>query len=58
MIANRYEVWGASHDFGEKNGKSGWIAYQNGVQVLGENDIPASITMADAFEVWMKFRNS
>ena len=58
VIANRYVVFGANYDFGERDGKQGWVAYQNGNQVLSETDFPARITMADAFEIYVKFRKN
>lgn len=54
VIANRYVTWGSHHDFGERNGKKGWVAYQNGELVLREEDIPAAITMADAYRIFAK----
>ena len=56
VIANRYVVFGADYDFGERNGKHGWVAYQNGRQVLTETDFPARITMSDAFERFIQFK--
>ena len=54
VIANRYEVWGADHDFGEKDGKCGWVGYQNGKLVLTENDFPPCITMADGYRIFLE----
>ena len=56
VIANKYVVYGANYDFGEQYGKRGWVAYQNGRQVLNEQDIPARITMADAFQIFLNFK--
>lgn len=52
VIANRFATWGSHHDFGEKNGKKGWVAYRNGEQVLTEEDFPAAITTADAYGIF------
>lgn len=58
VLANRYVVWGADYDFGEQSGKRGWVAYQNGQLALTEQDIPASITMADAYQIYMDYTKS
>ena len=58
VIANRYDVYGGSYDFGEKSGKHGWVGYQNGKLVLSEQDIPAAITMADAYRIYMDYTKS
>ena len=58
VIANRFVVYGANYDFGERDGKQGWVAYQNGRQVLSETDFPARITMSDAFNIYVKFRKN
>ena len=52
VIANRYDTWGSCFDFGEKNGKKGWVAYRNGELLLTEEDFPAAITMADAYRIF------
>ena len=56
VIANKYVVWGSWYDFGEKEGKPGWIAYQDGARVLTEDEIPARITMADAYRIYKDFK--
>ena len=53
VIANRYEVFGADYDFGEKDGKHGWVGFQNGNLVLSENDFPSRITMADGYAIYL-----
>lgn len=58
VIANRYVVWGADYDFGEQSDKNGWVGYQNGKLVLTEQDIPARITMADAYRIYMDYTKS
>ena len=38
VIANRYDVYGGYIDFGDKNNRNGWVAYQNGKIVIEENE--------------------
>ena len=52
VFANIYNVWGSDYDFGEKEGKPGWVAYRNGVRVLSPEELPASMTAADAFKIY------
>lgn len=54
VIANRYDVFGADYDFGEKDGKNGWVGYQNGKLVLSEQDFPPRITMADGYRIFLE----
>ena len=49
VIANRFVVFGSDYDFGEKNRKLGWVAYQNGRLIIPEDRFPPTITMADAY---------
>ena len=56
VIANRHVVWGAHYDFGEKNNKLGWVAYQKGKLVLAEDKFPAFITMADGYNAFINYR--
>ena len=56
VIANRYVVFGADHDFGEREDKQGWVAYQNGRLVLPEDVLPARITMPDAYRIFLDYR--
>ena len=58
MIANRYDVYGGYIDFGDKNNRNGWVAYQNGKIVIKENEIPAKITMQDAFKISINYRKN
>lgn len=58
VIANRYEVYGGSYDFGEKTGKRGWAGYQKGRLVLSEEELLASITMADAYKIYLDYTKS
>ena len=55
VIANRHVVYGANYDFGEKNGKLGWVAYRNGNLVLTEDKFPAYITMADGYNTFLNY---
>ncbi|MBR4943272.1 MAG: hypothetical protein IKZ28_04495 [Clostridia bacterium] len=57
VIANRFDVFGSDYDFGEKHGKRGWVAYQNGKLALCESQIPANITMADAYQIYINHKN-
>lgn len=52
VIANRYTVWGSDYDFHARDYKRGWVGYQGGRQILTENDIPPSITSADAYRIF------
>ena len=56
VIANRYDVYGGYIEFGDKNNRNGWVAYQNGKIVIKENEIPAKITMQDAFKIFLNYR--
>ncbi len=56
VFANRYATYGSNCDFGERYGKPGWVAYQNGAIVLTEKDIPPRITTADAFRIFLDYR--
>ena len=55
VFANIHVVWGSDYDFGEKNRTPGWVAYQNGRRVLGEFDIPVTITAKDAYEIYLEY---
>ena len=55
VIANRYAVWGGSREFTAESGARGWVGYRNGAMVLGEYDIPASLSMAEAYRVYERF---
>lgn len=57
VIANRHVVWGEDYDFGEKTGKRGWVAYRDGRILLTPEDIPAAITMKDAYELLLAHEN-
>ena len=52
VIANTYIVWGADSDFGDKDGRQGWVAYRDGKLVIPGERLPARITMADAFNIY------
>ena len=52
VIANRFVTWGADSDFGEKEGRQGWVGYQNGRLVIPSEKLPARITMADAYRIY------
>ena len=56
VIANRFDTYGACYDFGERYGKLGWVAYQNGKLVITEDKIPARITMADGYNIFLNYR--
>ena len=55
VFANRYVVFGADYDFGERDSKNGWVAYRNGELVLKEWQIAPRITMADAFNIYVNY---
>ena len=56
VIANRYTIIGTSYHYRAKNGKQGWVAYQNGRVVISEEHFPARITMQDVYDVFLKYR--
>ncbi len=56
VIANRHVVFGADYDFGEREGRRGWVAYRAGRCVLTEQDLPARLTMADAYGIYLENR--
>ena len=53
VLANRYVVYGASYDFGDRDGRHGWVGYRNGKPVLTEDALPAVITMRDAYTAYL-----
>ncbi len=49
VIANRYTVWGEDYDFGDREGRRGWVAYRAGQILLPTDALPAVITMQSAY---------
>lgn len=56
VIANRHVVFGADYDFGEREGRPGWVGYRAGRCVLSEDRMPARLTMADAYRIYLANR--
>lgn len=56
VIANRFVVFGADREFGDREGRQGWVAYRGGRLVLAEGVIPTNITMADAYRIFLDYR--
>ena len=54
---NTYIVWGADSDFGDKDGRQGWVAYRDGKLVIPGERLPARITMADAFNIYKNVKD-
>ena len=52
VIANEYTVWGEDHDFGDKEGRRGWVGYRDGKRIITKEKIPAKITPADAYIIY------
>ena len=56
VIANKFVVYGGYIDFGDKDKRNGWVAYQNGKLVITEEKIPPLITMQDAYRIFINYR--